>query len=91
VENLQKLDRDLISKKQRGFFAKFLKILINELFSNGKGRGPGPRVCGPAGRAQSTVDQWQHGQRGGGGRIGALTGVRPLATPVQQSSPAGAQ
>jgi hypothetical protein len=66
VQNLQKLDRGLISKKHRGFFAKFPEILINELFSNGKGRGPGPRVRGPAGRAQSTVDRRRRGQRGGG-------------------------
>jgi hypothetical protein len=56
VQNLQKLDRGLISKKHMGFFAKFPEILINELFSNGKGHGPGPRVRGLAGRAQSTVD-----------------------------------
>jgi hypothetical protein len=37
----------LILEKQRGFFAKFPKILINELFSNGKHRGPGPRAPGP--------------------------------------------
>jgi hypothetical protein len=71
VQNLQKLDRVLISKKHRGFFAKFLEILINELFSNGKSRGlgpqvrgPGPRVREPVGHAQSTVDRWQRGQRG---------------------------
>jgi hypothetical protein len=56
VQNLQKLDRGLISKKHKGFFAKFPEILIYELFSNGKGRGPDPRVRGLAGRAQSTVD-----------------------------------
>jgi hypothetical protein len=28
VQNLQKLDRGLISKKHRGFFAKFSEILI---------------------------------------------------------------
>jgi hypothetical protein len=56
VQNLQRLDRGLISKKHWGFFAKFPEILINKLFSNGKGRGPGPHVCGPAGRAQSTMD-----------------------------------
>jgi hypothetical protein len=28
VQNLQQLDRGLISKKHRGFFAKFLEILI---------------------------------------------------------------
>jgi hypothetical protein len=66
VQNLQKLDRGLISKKHRGFFAKFLEILINELFSKGEGRGLGPRVRGPAGRAQSTVDRQRRGQRGGG-------------------------
>jgi hypothetical protein len=75
VQNLQKLDRGLISKKHRGFFAKFPEILINELFSNGKGRGPGPRVRGPAGHARSTVDRRWHGQR----------------VPEHQSSPAGAQ
>jgi hypothetical protein len=47
VQNLQKLDRGLISKKHRGFFARFLEILINELFSNGKGHGPGSRARGP--------------------------------------------
>jgi hypothetical protein len=47
VQNLQKLDRGLISKKHRGFVAKFSEILINELFSNGKGRGSGPRARGP--------------------------------------------
>jgi hypothetical protein len=90
VQNMQKLDRELISKKHMGFFAKFLKILINELFSNGKGCGPGPHVCGPAGRARSTVDRRRRGQRvpelGG-----TLTGVRPPTAPVYQSSPAGAQ
>jgi hypothetical protein len=47
VQNLQKLDCGLISKNHRGFFAKFPEILINELFSNGKGCGPGPRAHGP--------------------------------------------
>jgi hypothetical protein len=90
VQNLQKQDRGLISKKHRAFFAKFPKILINELFSNGKGRGPGPRIRGPAGRARSTVDRRRCGQRVPE-RGRALTGVRPPATPVHQSSPAGAQ
>jgi hypothetical protein len=90
VQNLQKLDRRLTSKKHKGFFVKFLEILINELFSKGKGRGPGPRVRGPAGRARSTVDQRQRGQRVPE-HGGALTGVRPPAAPVHQSSPAGAQ
>jgi hypothetical protein len=66
VQNLQKLDRGLISKKHRGFFVKFPEILINELFSNGKGHGLGPRVHGLAGCAQSTVDRRRRGQRGGG-------------------------
>jgi hypothetical protein len=65
VQNLQKLDHGLISKKHRGFFAKFLEILITELFSNGKGRGPGPRIRGPARRTRSTVDRRRRGQRGG--------------------------
>jgi hypothetical protein len=90
VQNLQKLDRGLISKKHRGFFAKFPEILIHELFSNGKGRGLGPRIRGPAGRAQSTVDRRCHGQRVPE-HGGALTGAQPLAAPVHQSSPAGAQ
>jgi hypothetical protein len=90
VQNLQKLDRGLISKKHRGFFAKFSEILINELFSNGKGRGPGPRVRGPAGRARYTMDRRRRGQRVPE-RGGALTGVRPPGAPVHQSSPAGAQ
>jgi hypothetical protein len=47
VQNLQKLERGLISKKHRGFFAKFSETLINKLFSNGKGRGPGPHAHGP--------------------------------------------
>jgi hypothetical protein len=87
---VQKLDHGLISKKHRGFFAKFPEMLINELFSNGKGRGPGPRVRGPAGRAQSTVDRRRCRQRVPG-RGGALTGVRPPAAPVHQSSPTGVQ
>jgi hypothetical protein len=90
VQNLQKLDCGLISKKHRGFFAKFPEILINELFSNGKGRGPGLRVRGPVGRAWSTVERRRRGQRVPG-RSGALTGVRPPAAPVHQSSPVGAQ
>jgi hypothetical protein len=59
----------LISKKHRGFFAKFPEILINELFSNGKGRGPGPRVHGP--RAAPA-----HGGPRSPSR-GRLTGDRP--------------
>jgi hypothetical protein len=68
VKYLQKLDRGLISKKHRGFFAKFPEILINELFSNGKGHGPGPRIHGSARRAQSTVDRRRRRQRGGWAR-----------------------
>jgi hypothetical protein len=90
VQNHQKLDRGLISKKHRGFFVKFPEILINELFSNGKGHELGPRVCGLAGRDRSTVDRRHRGQRvlehGG-----ALTRVWPPAAPVHQSSPVGAQ
>jgi hypothetical protein len=90
VQNLQKLDRGLISKKHRCFFTKFPKILINKLFSNGKVRGPGPRVRGPAGHALSTVDPRRRGQRVPE-RGGALSGVQPSAAPVHQSSLAGAQ
>jgi hypothetical protein len=90
VQKLQKLDRGLISKKHRGFFVKFSEILINELFSNGKGRGPDPRVRGLAGRARSTMDQQRRGQRVPE-RGSAVTGGRPPAFLVHQSSPAGAQ
>jgi hypothetical protein len=77
VQNLQKLDHGLISKKHRGFFAKFPKILINELFSNGKGRGPGPRARGP--RAAPAH---------GGPRSpsqGRLTGDRPERRPCARN------
>jgi hypothetical protein len=46
---------------------------------------------GPGGRAWSTMDLRRRRQRGGPGRSGALTGARPPAAPVHQSSPAGAQ
>jgi hypothetical protein len=44
----------------------------------------------PVGRAQSTVDRRRRGPRVPE-RGGALTGVRPPAAPVHQSSPTGAQ
>jgi hypothetical protein len=48
-------------------------------------------TCGePAGRARSTVDRRRRGPRVPE-RGGTLTGVRPPAAPVHQSSPAGAQ
>jgi hypothetical protein len=52
--------------------------------------GPGPCVVNRAGRTRSTVDRWRHEPRVPE-RGDALTGVRPPAAPVHQSSPAGAQ
>jgi hypothetical protein len=75
-----KLDRGLISKKHRGFFAKWRGISARDLFFQWISRGPGPRIRGPAGRAQSTVDQRLRGQRGGQG-VAARSpelGLRPL-------------
>jgi hypothetical protein len=51
-----------------------------DLFFNGEIRRLGPCLCGPVGRAGPP---WTDG--------GALTGARPPAAPVHQSSPAGAQ
>jgi hypothetical protein len=90
VQNLQKLDCRLISKKHRGFFAKWRGISARDLFFNGYSHGPGPHIRGLAGHTRSTVDRRRRGQRVPE-RGSALTGVRPPAAPVHQSSPAGVQ
>jgi hypothetical protein len=79
VQNLQKLDHGLISKKHGGFFAKFPEILIYKLFSNGKGRGPGPRVVN---RPGTLGPPWTDGSADRGCRSTAVRspeyGLRPL-------------
>jgi hypothetical protein len=51
------VDRDLISDKCRGFFAKWWGISAGDLFFNRKYRGgPGPRRLDRAARLRSTVD-----------------------------------
>jgi hypothetical protein len=45
-------------------------------------------VVNRAGRARSTVDRWQRGPKASE-HSDALTGVRPPAAPVHQSSPVG--
>jgi hypothetical protein len=84
------LDHRLISKKHRGFFAKWRGISIVIYFSTDKA----------VDRVHASVDwpgalgpPWTDGgaDRGGAGRGGALTGARPPAALVRQSSPAGAQ
>jgi hypothetical protein len=70
-----KLDRGLISMKHRGFFAKWRGISAEIYFSTDK-----------------AVDRRRRRQRGvGPGRSGMLTGARPPASLVRQSSPTGAQ
>jgi hypothetical protein len=90
VQNLQKLDRGLISMKHRGFFAKLSKILINELFPTVKVMD---WVHASVDRPGALNPPWTDDgvDRGGARRGVALTGVRPPAAPVHQSSPAGAE
>jgi hypothetical protein len=85
-----KLDRGLISKKHRGFFAKWRGISAEIYFSTDKA----------VGRVHASVDwpgalgpPWTDGSadRGGPGHGGVLTGARPPAAPVRQSSPTGVQ
>jgi hypothetical protein len=52
------VDHRLILNRNMGFFAKWHGIIGFELFSNGKGRGLGPRFVDHV-RRQSTVDQGQ--------------------------------
>jgi hypothetical protein len=76
-----KLDRGLISKKHKGFFAKWRGISAGIYFSTDKA----------VDWVHASVDRRWCGQRGGPGRGGTLTGAQPPASPVRQSSPAGAQ
>jgi hypothetical protein len=89
VQNLQKLDRGLITKKHGASLQNFWNIDLRIIFQwvkvwTGSTRGE------PAGCARSTMDRRRCGPRVPE-RGGALTGVRPPAAPVHQSSPAGAQ
>jgi hypothetical protein len=86
-----KLDRRLILEKQRDFFAKWRGISAGIYFSTDKSVD---RVHASMDRPGALGPPWTNGgaDRGGGpGRGGALTGARPLAALVRQSSPAGAQ
>jgi hypothetical protein len=86
-----KLDRRLISKKHRGFFAKWRGISDGIYFSTDKAVD---RVHAFVDRPGMLSPPWTDGgtDRGGwSGRGGALIGARPPAAPVRQSSPAGAQ
>jgi hypothetical protein len=85
-----KLDRGLISKKHRVFFAKWRGISAGIYFSTDKAVD---RVHASMDRPGALGPPWTDGGagRGGPGRGGALTGARPPAAPVRQSSPAGVQ
>jgi hypothetical protein len=85
-----KLDRGLISKKHRGFFAKWWGILAGIYFSTDKAVD---QVHASVDRSGALDPPWTEGgaDRGGVGRGGALTGARPPAAPVRQSSLTGAQ
>jgi hypothetical protein len=85
-----KLDRGLISKKHRGFFAKWRGISAGIYFSTDKAMD---RVLASEDRPGALSPPWTDGgtDRGGPRRGGVLTGARPPATPVRQSSSAGAQ
>jgi hypothetical protein len=87
VQNRQNPDRGLISQKSRDLFAKFLNNTNNGLISNGKIRGPGPRLFGPARRAHRSLASGRSGapklanggatERGERGELGSgLTGAR---------------
>jgi hypothetical protein len=84
------MDRGLILEKQRGFFAKWWGISVGIYFSTDKA----------VDRVHASMDwpgvldpPWTDGDadRGGPGHGGALTGARPPAALVRQSSPVGAQ
>jgi hypothetical protein len=85
-----KLDHGLISKKHRGFFAKWQGISAGIYFSTDKAVD---RVHASVDRPGEIGPPWTDGgvDRGGGGHGGTLTGAQPPAAPVRQSSPAGAQ
>jgi hypothetical protein len=80
----------LILNKHMGFFAKWRGISAGIYFSTDKA---GDRVHASVDRPGVLGPPWTDGgaDRGGAGRGGALTGARPPAAPVRQSSPAGAQ
>jgi hypothetical protein len=81
----------LISKKHRGFFAKWRGISAGIYFSTDKAVD---RVHASMDRPGALGPPWTDGggDRGGGpGLGGALNGARPPAAPVRQSSPTGAQ
>jgi hypothetical protein len=75
-----KLNRGLISEKQRGLFAKWWGISAGIYFPTDKSVD---RVHASVDRSGALGPPWTDG--------GALTGARPPAAPVRQSSPAGAQ
>jgi hypothetical protein len=83
-------DCGLILEKPRGLNAKCRKLEIPGIIFLKETRGPSPQAVNRAGRARSTVDRWRRGPKALE-RGGTLTGVRPPAAPVHQSSPAGAQ
>jgi hypothetical protein len=88
--NYKFLDCGLILEKTRGLNAKCRKLEFLGINFLKETHGPSPRVVNRDGRAWSTVDRWRRGPKAlecGG----SLTGVRPPAAPVHQSSPAGAQ
>jgi hypothetical protein len=88
--NCKFLDCGLILEKPRGINAKCPKLEFPGIIFLKETRGPSPRVVNRAERMRSTVDRRQRGRKASK-RGGALTGVRPPAALVHQSSPAGAR
>jgi hypothetical protein len=88
--NYKFLDCGLILEKLRGLNAKCLKLEFLGIIFLMETRGPSPRVVNRAGHARSTVDRRQRRSKASD-RGGSLIEVWPLAAPVHQSSPAGAQ
>jgi hypothetical protein len=83
------MDRGLISEKQRGLCAKSAKLdrgLISKKY-----RGFFAKWRGISAGIYFSTDKARWRREGMAGRGGALTGARPPAAPVRQSSPAGAQ
>jgi hypothetical protein len=88
--NCKFLDCGLILEKLRCLNAKCRKLEFPGIIYLKDTCGPSPRVVNRAGRARSTVDRRRCGPKAPE-RGSALSGVRPPAAPVHQSSPAGAQ